>query len=57
MLLQSVGDLSGSSLAGNAAQAADAALAEDNLDDDFDELAADWQQVLGGDQADPFAGL
>jgi hypothetical protein len=52
-----VGDLSGSSLAGNSAQAAAEALAEDNLSEVLDELAADWQQVLAGDQADPFAGL
>ena len=39
------------------AQAADAALIEDPLEEVFDELAADWQQTLGGDGEDPFAGL
>ena len=44
-------------LADRAAQAADAALIEDPLDEVFDDLAADWQQTLAGDDADPFAGL
>jgi hypothetical protein len=45
-------------LADRAAQAADAALIEDPLEEVFDELAADWQQTLDGDDADdPFMGL
>ncbi len=44
-----VGDLAGSSLAGNAAQATDAALIEDPLEEVFEELAGDWQQALEGD--------
>ena len=44
-------------LADRAAQAADAALIEDPLEEVFDELAADWQQTLDGEGENPLTGF
>ena len=44
-------------LADRAAQAVDAALIEDPLEEVFDELAADWQQAFGGEGENPLTGF